>query len=51
MMINFAANLLLIGFLIGQLVLLMWCPILSLILNSMLGMIWCYQPINKIEEK
>lgn len=43
-MINFAANLLLIGFLIGQLVLLMWCPILSLILNIMLGLVWSYVP-------
>lgn len=44
MMINFSANLLLIGFLIGQLVLLMWCPILSLILNIMLGLVWSYVP-------
>lgn len=47
MMINFSANLLLIGFLIGQLVLLMWCPIMCLILNGMLGLVWCYQPKNK----
>lgn len=41
MMITVFANLLLALFFIGQITLLVWMPILSLILNIVLGIVWC----------
>lgn len=43
-MINFAANLLLIGFLIVHVLLLIYFPIIGLILIGMLGLVSSYVP-------
>ncbi|MGM7970389.1 hypothetical protein ACS77P_05990 [Yersinia enterocolitica] len=51
MMITVFENLLLALFLLGQITLLIHLPVLFFVLFSAFGVAWCYQPINKLEEK